>query len=172
MYFGSSSYQNVKIPNELRHLILSEETLTESIQNVKEVIEKIANRIEMTGRLIERPKFSCQKRKHLVSTSSTDRKKFKNLPANKIKKHPFAGRFGIKAEVIRRFLYAKVSLPNNPPEATESNAIIDGYVDDLTINTTKLPLLVNYVVSVNFFIMVIIYIYDISYISIAIANFH
>ena len=50
----------------------------------------------MSDDLIERPKVSCLKRKHPVSTSSTDRKKFKNQPAHKMKKHPFAGRFGVK----------------------------------------------------------------------------
>ena len=68
---------------------------------------------------------------HSVLAGNTDRKKFKNLPAHKMKKHPFAGRFGIKVEVIRQFLYAKESLPNDPPEAVENNFIIDGYVDDL-----------------------------------------
>ena len=86
----------------------------------------------MSDELIERPKISCLKRKHSVSTSSTDRKKFKNLPAHKIKKHPFARRFVVKAEVLRQFLYAKVSLPNDPIEAAANNVIIDGYVDDLT----------------------------------------
>ena len=33
---------------------------------------------------------------------------------------------------MREFLYAKMSLPNDPPEAAKSNVIIDGYVDDLT----------------------------------------
>ena len=82
---------NVKHLNELSYLISSGESLTESIKGVKEIIEKIANRIEMTGGFIEKPKISCQKRKHPFSTSSTYRKKFKNLPANKIKKHTFAG---------------------------------------------------------------------------------
>ena len=63
----------------------------ESLKDVKEIIEKITNRIEMSGGLIERPKISCLKRKHPVSTSSTDRKKFKNLLAYKKKKHPFDG---------------------------------------------------------------------------------
>ena len=116
--------------NELTYLISPEETLTESIKDVKELIEKIKNCIEISGGLIERANVSCLKRKHTVLTSSTDRKKFKNLPAHKIKKHPFARRFGIKTEVIRQLLYAKVSLPNYPPEAAENNAIIDGYVDE------------------------------------------
>ena len=72
------------------------------------------------------------KTKTFSSTSSTDRKKFKNLPALKRKKNPFAGQFGVKAEVMRQFLYAKVSLPNDPPEAAEYNVLIDGYVDGLT----------------------------------------
>ena len=86
----------------------------------------------MSGGLIERPKISCLKRKHLVSTSSTDKKTFKILPAHKIQKHPFDGQFDVKAEIMRQFLYLKVSLPNDPPEAAVNNVIIDGYVDDLT----------------------------------------
>ena len=94
----------------------------------------------MSSRLIERPKISCLKRKHSVSTSSTDRRKFKNLPAHKIKKHPFAGRFGIKAEVMRQFLSTKMSLSNDSSEAVESNVIIEGYVDDLTSEKYKASL--------------------------------
>ena len=67
-----------------------------------------------------------------VLTSNTDKKEFKNLLAHKIKRHPFAGQFGVKAEVIRQFLYAKVSLLNDPSEVAENTVIIDGYVDDLT----------------------------------------
>ena len=104
----------------------SEKTLTESTKGIKEIIEKITNRIEMSSGLIERTKISCLKRKHPVSTSSTDRKKFKNLPARKIEKHPFAGPFGVKAEVMSQFFYLKASLPNDPPEPVENNFIIDG----------------------------------------------
>ena len=104
------------------------------------MIEKITKSIEKSDGLIERANISCLKRKHTVLTSSTDRKKFKNLPAHKIKKHPFARRFGVKAEVIRQFLYAKVSLPNDPPEPAENNVIIDGYVDDLTSENYKASL--------------------------------
>ena len=68
----------------------------------------------MSGGLIQRPNISCVKQKLPVSTGSTDRKKFKILPAHKIKKHPFPGRFGVKAEVMRQFLYLKVSLTNDP----------------------------------------------------------
>ena len=127
----------------------------------------------MGGGLIERPKISCQNRKHPVSITSTDRKKFKNLPAHKIKKHSFAGRFGVKAEVMRQFLYAKVYLSNYPPEAGESNVIIDGYVDDLTIEHCEASL-TGELRSKCFliFLRVIAYIYDISYISITKANFH
>ena len=66
--------------------------------------EKITNRIEMSSGLTEKPKISFLKQKHSILTSSTDRKTFKNLPAQKIKKHPFAGRFGVKADVIRQFI--------------------------------------------------------------------
>ena len=116
----------------MNYFISSKKTRTESIKYVEEIIEKITNRIEMSGRLIEKLKISYLKRKHQVSTSSANRKKFKNLLAHKIKKHPFAGRFSVKAEVMRQFLYAKVSLPNDPPGATENNGIIDGYFGDLT----------------------------------------
>ena len=75
-----------------------------SIKDVNEITEKIANRIAMSGGLTERPKISCLKRKHPVSTSSADKKKFINLPVHKLKKHPFARRFGIKAEVMRQIL--------------------------------------------------------------------
>ena len=33
---------------------------------------------------------------------------------------------------MKQFLYTKMSLPNDPPEATQNNVIIDGYVGDLT----------------------------------------
>ena len=39
---------NVNHRNETTYLILSEETLMESIKDVKEIIEKITNRIEMS----------------------------------------------------------------------------------------------------------------------------
>ena len=45
------------------------------------MIEKIKNCIEISRGLIERPKMSFLKRKHSILTSSTDRKKIKNLPA-------------------------------------------------------------------------------------------
>lgn len=144
----------------------------ESIKDVKEITEKITNRIEMSDWLIERPKTSCLKRKHSVSTSSTDRKKFKNVPAHKIKKHPFTRRFCVKAEVMRQFLYAKVSLPNDTSKAAENNVTIDGYVDDFTSENYKTYLTGELHISVNFFVRKMIYIYDLSYISITIANFH
>lgn len=75
-----------------------------------------------------------------VLTSNTDKKEFKNLLAHKIKRHPFAGQFGVKAEVIRQFLYAKVSLLNDPSEVAENTVIIDGYVDDLTSENYKASL--------------------------------
>ena len=45
------------------------------------MIEKTKNRIKISFGLIERPKISFLKRKHSILTSSTDRKKIKNLPA-------------------------------------------------------------------------------------------
>lgn len=51
---------NIRYLNNLTHLISSEETLTESIKAVKEMIEKI-NSIDMSGRLIEKPKISKTK---------------------------------------------------------------------------------------------------------------
>ena len=96
---------NVKHVNELTYLISSEEILTESIKNVKVIIEKITNRIEMSGGLIERPKISCLKRKHPVSTSSTNRKKFKDLLVHKLKKHPFAGRFGVTRNCLYQMIH-------------------------------------------------------------------
>ena len=86
----------------------------------------------MSGGLTERPETSFLKLNNPVSNSSTDMKKFKNLPAHKIRKHLFVGQFGVKAEVMRQFLFLKMSLPNDLPEAAENNVIIDGYVDDLT----------------------------------------
>ena len=52
--------QFIKYLNNLTYLISSEETLTESIKAVKEMIEKI-NSIDMNGRLIEKPKISKTK---------------------------------------------------------------------------------------------------------------
>ena len=43
------------------------------------MIKKIKNRIEISRGQTERPKISVLKRKHLILTSSTDRKKIKNL---------------------------------------------------------------------------------------------
>lgn len=42
-----------------------------------------------------------------------------------MKKHPYAARFGIKAEVMRPFLDAKLFFLNNSPETSENIVIID-----------------------------------------------
>lgn len=49
----------------------------------------------------------------------------------KINSIDMSGRL-IEKPIIRQFLYAKVSLLNDPPEVAENTVIIDGYVDDLT----------------------------------------
>ena len=49
------------------------------------------------------------------------------LPAHKNRKHPFSGRFGETADMMKAHLNAKVPLPKQKSE--ESNIVIDGVVD-------------------------------------------
>ena len=65
-----------------------------------------------------------------------------------------------------------MSLPNDTSKAAENNVTIDGYVDDFTSENYKTYLTGELHISVSFFVRKMIYIYDLSYISITIANFH
>ena len=95
------------------YLTDKEDLLDKFNQRILNLINQITPKLSENDDLILRPKNqSSRKRKY--NNTRPKKLRFRKLPIHAKPKHPYTGRYEVKAEVMRQWYKTKITLPDEP----------------------------------------------------------
>ena len=98
---------------EVSYLTDKENLLEKVNQHILNLMNQITLKLSENDVLILRPKNQSN-RKRKYNDTQPKKSKFRKLPIHAKPKHPYTGRYGVKAEVIRQWYKTKITLPDEP----------------------------------------------------------